>query len=203
MEADFNATNKTIYGVRMLANMQKYKLMSEEVYSERHRLMEDGTLSKILFFDIACQLHCSAGLASVDANNCYNHIAHPMASMIFQAFGVPTPAIVSKLSTIQRMKFFLHTGYSDLGGYAGGNQDNTEDPIRTQGMCQGNGASPAAWLVTSIPMIKAYRQKGHGTHFIAPISELSCHLIRGLFVDNTNLFHLDMRQIKTVLEAHA
>jgi hypothetical protein len=52
-------------------------------------------------------------------------------------------------------------------------------------------------------MIKAHRQKGHGTHFIAPISELSCHLIGGLFVDDTNLFHLDMRQIKTALEAPA
>jgi hypothetical protein len=102
------------------------------------------------------------------------------------------------------MKFFLFTGYGDLEGYAGGNQDNAEDPIRTQGMCQGNGASPVAWLATSIPtMIRANRQKGHGAHFIAPISELSCHLIGGLFVDDTGLFHLDIRQIKTALEAHA
>jgi hypothetical protein len=80
-----------------------------------------------------------------------------MASMIFQAFGVPTPAIVSKLLTIQRMKLFLHTDFGDLEGYAGGNQDKVEDPIRTQGMCKGNGALPADWLVTSIPMIKAHR----------------------------------------------
>jgi hypothetical protein len=108
----------------MLANVQKYKLMPEEVYSEINRLADDGTLSKILFFDIACQLLHSAGLASINANNCYDCIAHPMASMIFQAFGVLTPAIVSKLSTIQRMKFFLCTGYGDLEGYAGGNLDN-------------------------------------------------------------------------------
>jgi hypothetical protein len=122
--------------------------------------------------------------------------------MIFQAFGVPTPAIASMLLTIQRMRFFLCTGYGDLEGYAGGNQDGMEDPIRTQGMCQGNTASPVAWSVTSIPMIKAHRRKGHGTHFIAPISGLSCHLIGGLFVDDTDLFHLDMRRTKTALEAH-
>ncbi len=34
MEADFNATNKTIYGIRMLANARKYRLMPEEVFSE-------------------------------------------------------------------------------------------------------------------------------------------------------------------------
>jgi hypothetical protein len=203
MEADFNATNKTVYGIRMLANVGKYKLMPEEVYSERNRLADNGTLSKILFFDIAWQLRHSAGLASVDADNCYDHITHPMASMIFQAFGVPTPAMVSKLSTIQRIKFFLCTGYSDSEGYAGVDKDYAEDPIRTQGMCQGNGASPAAWLVTSIPMIKAHRRKGHGTHFIVPISELSCYLIGGLFVNDRKLFHLDMRRIEISLEAHA
>ena len=202
MEADFNATNKTIYGIWILHNVRKYKLMPEEVFSERNRLTDDGTLSKVLFFDIPCQLRWPADLASVDANNCYDCIAHPMASMIFQSFGVPTPAITSQLSTIQRMKFFLHTGYGDSKGFAGGNQENEEDPMRTQGMCQGNGASPAAWLVTSIPMISAHKRKGHSAYFIAPISGQSCHLAGGLFVDDTDLFHLSMTQTESVIEAH-
>ena len=106
MEADFNATNKAIYGIRMLANVRKYKLMPEEVYSKWNRLADDGTLSKALFYDIVHQLQRPEGLASVDANNCYNCIAHPMALMVFQAFSVPTPAIESMLTTIQNMKFF-------------------------------------------------------------------------------------------------
>jgi hypothetical protein len=56
MEADFNATNKTIYGVRMLANTHKYQLMPEEVFSEQNCLANDGTLSKIIIFDIPRQL---------------------------------------------------------------------------------------------------------------------------------------------------
>jgi hypothetical protein len=123
MEADFNATTTTIYGIGMLANVRKYKLMPEEVYSERNRLADDGTLSKVLFYDIVRQLRQPAGLASVDADNCYNRITHlgwalqhPMASMVFQAFGVPTPAIESMLITIQNMKFFLRTGYGDSEG---------------------------------------------------------------------------------------
>ncbi len=93
MEADFNTTNKVIYGVRMLANVRKYKLMQEEVYSERNRLADNGTLSKALFYDIVRQLRRPAGLALVDADNCYDQIAHPMASMVIQSFGVPTPAL--------------------------------------------------------------------------------------------------------------
>ena len=52
MEANFNATNKIIYGVRTLNNVRKYKLMPEEVFSERNRLADDGTLSKVLFYVI-------------------------------------------------------------------------------------------------------------------------------------------------------
>ena len=149
-------------------------------------------LSKVLFFDIARQLRRPAGLASVDADNCYDQIAHPMASMIFQAFGVPTPSVEYMLSTIQRMRFYLCTGYGDSEDYAGGNQVEEIDPIRTQGMCQGNGAAPAAWLVTSISMIRAQQRKGHGANFLAPILGQSCHLIGGLFVDDTDLFHLNI-----------
>jgi hypothetical protein len=93
MEADFNATNKMVYGDRMLVNVRKYKLMPEEIYSKRNRLADNGTLSKVIFYDITRQLHRPAGLASVDVDNCYDRIAHPMASMIVQAFGVPTTAV--------------------------------------------------------------------------------------------------------------
>jgi len=169
MEADFNATNKVIYSMRMLANVRKYKLMPEEVYSERSHLTDDGTLSKVLFYDIVRQLRRPAGLASVDADNCYDRIAHPMASMVFQSFGVPTLAIESMLTTIQNMKFFLRTGYGD-STYAGGESKDVIDPVKTQGMCQGNTAAPAAWTVTSIPMIAAHKRKRawgtfHCSHF--------------------------------------
>jgi hypothetical protein len=120
--------------------------------------------------------------------------------MVFQAFVVPTPAIESMLTTIQTMIFFLRTGYGDLEGYAGGDPDGSADSIRMQGMCQGNGASPAAWTVTSIPMIAAHKRKEHGAHFIAKISEISGHLVGGLYVDDTNLTHLDMRTLKPRLK---
>jgi hypothetical protein len=115
-----------------------------------------------------------------------------MASMVFQSFGVPTPAIKLMLTTIQNMKFFLCTGYGDSVNYAGGESNNSEDPVKTQGMCQGKEAAPATWTVTSIPMIAAHRRKGHDAHFIAPISDITGHIVGGLFVDDTDLIHVDM-----------
>jgi hypothetical protein len=144
MEADLNATNKIEYGVRMLTNIRKYRLMPDEIYSERNRLADDGTLSKVIFYDIVQQLRRLACLAAVDADNCYDRISHPIASMTFQAFRVPTAAIESMLSTIQDMRFYLQTGFGDSEQFAGGPKEDEENPIRTQGMCQGNGASPAA-----------------------------------------------------------
>jgi hypothetical protein len=190
MEADFNATNKAVYSVRMLLNVRKYKVMPEEVYSERNHLADDGTLSKVLSYAIVQQLRRPTGLASVDADNCYDCIAHPMASMVFQSFGVPTPAIQLMLTTIQNMKFFLQTGYGDSAAYAGGESNNKEDPVKTQGMCQGNGAAPAAWTVASIPVIATHKCKGHGAHFIAPILDITGHIVGGLFVDGTDLVHV-------------
>ncbi len=100
MEADFNATNKIIYGHWMLHQVQKYKLIPEEIYSKRNHLADNGTLTKVLYYDIVRQVRLPVGISAVDADNCYDRIAHPIASLVFQARGVPQEAVVSMLSMI-------------------------------------------------------------------------------------------------------
>ena len=51
----------------MLQQARKYKLILEEIYSERNWLADDGTLAKVLFFDLVCQSRRSAGIISVNA----------------------------------------------------------------------------------------------------------------------------------------
>jgi hypothetical protein len=55
--------------------------------------------------------YCTSMSCSVDTDNCFKLIVHPIALIAFQVFGVPTPAIDAKLTTIQDMKFYLGTGY--------------------------------------------------------------------------------------------
>jgi hypothetical protein len=43
----------------------------------------------------------------------YDRIAHAMALLVFQASGVPITAVELMLTTIENMKFFLHTGFGD------------------------------------------------------------------------------------------
>ena len=89
MEADYNANNKIVFGERMIDVVRKHGLMADEVFSEQGRTAEDGALAKVLFYDIVRQFRLPAGISSVDAANCYDSIAHAIASLIFLAMGVP------------------------------------------------------------------------------------------------------------------
>jgi hypothetical protein len=100
MEVDFNAMNKEVYGVRMLDTARKYKLVPEEIFSEKNWMADNGGLAKTLFFDIVQQTRSPAAIASVDAPNCYDRIAHAMALLIFQSFGVEDTAVATMLETI-------------------------------------------------------------------------------------------------------
>ena len=55
MEADFNFSNKLVYGVRVIKNVRKYGWMPEDIYSERGRMANDGSLAKVLFYDLVRQ----------------------------------------------------------------------------------------------------------------------------------------------------
>jgi len=197
MEADFNAGNKVVYGERMLDNARKYKLMPEEIFSEKNRMADDGALAKTLFYDVVRQLRVPAAIASVDASNCYDRVAHAMASLIFQSFGVADTAVTSMLETIQEMKFFLRTAFGDSQNFAG-----STIHIKTQGLCQGNGASPAGWCVISITILRAHGKKGHGAKFMAPISHIRSRLSAILFVDDTDLIHINMEREEQLVETH-
>ena len=152
LEADFNFSNKEIFGRRMMTNVRKFGLMPEEIFSEKNRTAEDGTLAKVLFFDIARQTRRPAGVASVDAENCFDRVAHAMASLIFQAFGVSGQSVETMLGTIQEMKFFLRTAFGDSQEFSGSTM-----AMKTQGLCQGNGAAPAGWAVVSIVILNAHK----------------------------------------------
>ena len=197
MEADFNFSNKMIYGVRMLDNVRKHGWMPEEVYSEKGKTADDGSLAKVLFYDIVRQSRVSAGLSSIDAANCYDSIAHAIASLVFQAFGVPEEAVESMLTALEEMKYFLRTAYGDSSDFAGSSLS-----VKFQGLCQGNGAAPAGWAVISITILHAHKGKGHGGHFVCPISNLSGHLAAILFVDDTDILHVNLNKDETVHEAH-
>ena len=101
------------------------------------------------------------------------------------------------LTAIQEMKYLLRTAYGDSKHFAGSTIE-----IKFQGLCQGNGAALVGWAIISIRILDAHKQKGHGGHFVCPISRTSGHLAAILFADDTDIIHIDLGSNQTVNEAH-
>ena len=129
--------------------------MPDKIFSEQNRTAKEGSLAKVLFYDVVRQTRLAKGISSVDADNCYDRIAHAVASLVFRSFGVTKEATGAMLKTIQEMKFFLRTAFEDSKDFAG-----LKLEVKTQGLCQGNGAAPAGWMVVSIAILNAHKSKG-------------------------------------------
>ena len=55
----------------------------------------------------------------------------------------------------------------------------------------------------SITIINAHKRRVRGGHFIFPVSRREEHLADILFVDDTDLIHININRDQSVYEAHA
>ena len=74
-------------------------------------------------YDIARQLRRPLMVASVDAAQCYDRIAHAIASLTLRAYKVPSSSVLSMLEPIQEMEYYVRTNYGKLSTHSGG-KDN-------------------------------------------------------------------------------
>ena len=72
---------------------------------------------------------------------CTCHCVHGLSNLWCTAGGSPYDA----QGNTRDMKFFLRTAFGDSNDFMGASLD-----VKTQGLCQGNGAAPAGWAVISI-----------------------------------------------------
>jgi len=81
----------------------------------------------------------------------------------------PPSILCTIFSGIQLMQFFLHMAYEDSHRSYGSSCGD----LPFQGVCQGNGASPALWLAISITLNNMLCSNGHLAIFQTLISSLS------------------------------
>ncbi len=53
----------------------------------------------------------------------------------------------------------------------------------------------------SICLINAHKKKGHGGHFLCPITKLKSHFARVIYVDDTDLIHFRMDRYKDTTDS--
>ena len=92
------------------------------------------------------------------------------------------------------MQFFLRTGYGESRTSFGSWSKKVANGMGLgngllQGMCQGNGAAPAAWELVVSSMLKAQKKQGHGGHYSSPLTGEKVHSAGITFVDDTYLVH--------------
>ena len=101
------------------------------------------------------------------------------------------------ITAIYEIKYFLRTAYRDTKNVSG---STTE--LKFQGLCQGSEVDPAWWAVIIITIICAHKRKGNDGHFVCPISNLTGHLAALLYVYDTDLIHINLKDEETVTLAH-
>ena len=100
LEDDFNCHNGLIFGDRMMKLARKNGVVPEEIYSEKGKTPEDAILQQVLVYDKARQVRRPLLVASADNTQCYNRIAHMVASLTLRAYRVRQTSVVSMLTPI-------------------------------------------------------------------------------------------------------
>ena len=116
--------------------------------------------------------------------------------LAYRRLGIPAPPVLGMIRTIQQMKHHIRTTYGDSTFVV--SADGSLQPH--QGILQGNGASPATWVIISGPLLEMMREAQNGGFFEEPISNISHHIVGYAYVDDTDLIEVKMRDDNNSLE---
>ena len=185
LEANYNWLNKYVFDKHMMDRAFQEDIVPVKQFAKRgsqatHRVVASG-----LFCDIARALHRTAAIESVDFANCYNAVAHPIASIALQSFKVPKVMVAMMLSVLQRMKWYLKTAFGQSATAFGGTPD---DPLMW--FEQGNVASPPGFFAINTLLIKVYRRQGHGAQFSPGLAWDGYIIAAVIYVDDSDLLRL-------------
>ncbi len=173
--------------------------VAEDQYSQKESTAEDAKLDNKLTMDIIRQLWHPLATMLADADKCYNRINHIIMSLLLLAIIGTIGPVVAMLHPIQSMKFHQRTARGDSKTFMGGR--GRDNPL--QGLCQGNGATPACWLIIFSILMHCYKSHGFGLRIISLISGAAIDFLGEIYVDDTNLIvtHPDVETSAAVLES--
>jgi hypothetical protein len=120
LEADFNWMNKMIFAKRMIGMALERKLIPGECFSKSGSNCISAMMTKIFICDESKIHHHNTIFEGCNFADCYDRIAHNVAGISLQAWGIPQPAINILLKTMEMMRFYLRTGFGESKQSYGG-----------------------------------------------------------------------------------
>ena len=189
--------NKWIFGHEAITKMYALGYVAKDQYSQKESTAEDAKLDNKLTMDLSRQLRHPLATMSADADKCYDRNNHIIMSLLLLVIIGTISPVVAMLHPIQSMKFYQRTARGDSKTFMGGR--GWENPL--QGLCQGNGAAPACWLIICSVLMHCYKSRGFGSRIISPISGAAINFLGEIYMDDTDLIvtHLDLEMPKAVL----
>ncbi len=88
LEADYNWLNKFVFEKEMMDKAFGGDIIPVEQFAKRGSQATEGVLTSGLFCNIAQALHKTTAIESVDLANCFDAVAHLIASIALQSFKV-------------------------------------------------------------------------------------------------------------------
>ena len=184
MEADYNFLNKLLIGIRLMRRLEgENRFPADLGGSRKEHDAIDIALGRKLTSNIMRQLQRTGTITGVDAASCYDRIVQSIVILIARQAGFQLLTLITIFREIQNMQYYVRTGYGESEKFYGGKQE-----IPFQGTCQGNGGSPAYWLIVTMIMVGAMYKTGNITNLEFPVSkEKRLRNMGFIFVDDTDL----------------
>ncbi len=148
LEADYNWLNKFVLVKQMMDKAIQGGIIPEEQFAKRGSQATEGVLTPELFCDIAQALHKTAAIGSVALANCFDAVAHPIASIALQSFKVCKVMVANMLYVLKTMTWYIKTAFGQSKISFGG---TALDP--SMGLDQGNDAATPGFLAVCALMI--------------------------------------------------
>ena len=185
MDAEFNMNNKFI-AKQMMSRAEAVGAIPHDQYgSRKHQRAIYAALNKRLTMDIWRQKRQSGAIAMIDAQGCFDRIAHPVGALTMRRFGIPRNCVRSLYSTLQQAHHSIATGFGVSEPQYGG--PDQVPPVQGEG--QGSGKAPATWVLVSSIIIQMMYTAGHGVKMLMAISASAISFVCFAFVDDTDLIH--------------
>ncbi len=185
LEVNYNWLKKFVFAKQMMNKAFEGDIIPAEQFAKRGSQATEGVITSGLFCNIAQALHKTAAIESVDLANCYDAVAHLIASIALQSFKVHKVMVAMMLYVLKTMTWYLKTAFGQSKISVGG---TALDP--SMGLGQGSGAPSPGFLAVCTLMINVYCNLGHGVTFIRAWAQDAFALAAVLYIDDSDLFHM-------------